>query len=80
MVTYDVIERLLLSRMVLSLDFYLRSYLFVLLANEKSTKEHEEYAHVQKQLMHLAIFVRVYLSSKHNVIGSSRFPDVEGVL
>lgn len=46
--------------------------MFVLLANEKSIKEHEEYAYVQKQLMHLGIFIRVYLSSKHRVIGSSR--------
>lgn len=44
----------------------------MLLANEKSIKEHEEYAYVQKQLMHLGIFIRVYLSSKHRVIGSSR--------
>lgn len=52
----------------------------MLLAEEKSVKANEEYAHVQKQLMHLAIFVRVYLSSKHNVIGSSRFPNAEDVL
>lgn len=50
------------------------------LANEKNIKDHERYADVQKQLMHLAIFQRVYLSSKHNVIGSSRFPNVEDVL
>lgn len=52
----------------------------MLLDNEKSIKEHEEYAYVLKQLMHLAIFVRGYLSSKHNVIGSRRFPNVDDVL
>lgn len=51
-----------------------------MLLADKSIREHEEYAHVQKQLMHLAIFIRVYLSSKHNVIGSGRFPNVEDVL
>ena len=51
--------------------------MFVLLADEKSIKEDEEYAYIQKQLMHLAIFVRVYLSRKHNVVGSSRFPNVD---
>lgn len=54
--------------------------MFVLLADEKSIKEHEEYVHVQKQLMPLAIFMRVYLSSKHNVIGSSRFSNADDVL
>lgn len=52
----------------------------MLLDDEKSIKKHEEYAHVQKQLMHLAIFVRGYLSSKHNVIGSRRFPNADDVL
>lgn len=52
----------------------------MLLDDEKSIKEHEECARVQKQLMHLAISVRGYLSSKHNVIGSRRFPDVHDVL
>lgn len=52
----------------------------MLLASEKSIKVHEEYAHVQKQLMHLATFIKPYLSSKHHVIGSSRFPNVGDVL
>lgn len=52
----------------------------MLLDDKKNIKEHEECACVQKQLMHLAIFVRGYLSSKHKVIGSRRFPNVDDVL
>lgn len=71
----DVAERPPLSRMVLSLNFELILCAFLLI--RMCVEKYEEHAHVHKQLMNLATFIRVHLSSKCNVTGSIRFPDVK---
>lgn len=77
-VIVDVIEMLLLSRMVLMLTFNSGSYFVYTFVSKKH--KGTQCVLIQRQLTHLAIFIRVYLSSKHDVIGSSGFPNVDDVL